>query len=204
MSLGQGQARTPHLGLLGRFAAGFAGSSFVVLALLSAIGSAVGTALSSRAQLVVTMVIVLTALSLDAYSLARRTWCPLTLRRQTPQKILYEHGARRAAVAWGLDTGLLFTTYRMSSIGWALFALALIGVVPWWIGIAYAAGFLVPLVLGCSVSSIWSGDAGTVVLARALAPRAWIARTLCVAALTVASVVVGGALAWHVIGSNGA
>jgi hypothetical protein len=134
------------------------------------------------------------ALLLDAYSLKHKTWCPITPRRQTPKAILHRYGARRAATAWGLDAGLVFTTYRVSSISWVLLALAPVGVTPWWAGLGYAAGFLVPLLLGCSLGPMVPGNDGTIAIAQALATRASAARMTCVAALTIAIAVTGASL----------
>jgi cytochrome c biogenesis protein CcdA len=68
-------------------------------------------------------------------------------RRQTPQRHTYRYGERRAALLWGLDTGLVFTTYRVTSLSWAALAVTALGLVPWWAGVAYALGFTVPLLV---------------------------------------------------------
>jgi hypothetical protein len=184
-----------YAGLIGRFAAAFVVSSFAVFALAGAMGAAVGRALPPEVRLAVAGLVFGAAFLLDLHSLRRKTWCPLTLRRQTPKAILYEHGPRRAAVAWGLDTGLVFTTYRMSSISWALLALGLLGIAPWWEGIGYAAGFLVPLLVGCTLGPLWHGDSATTVLAQALAKWPLAARATSVAALAAALTAVGASLA---------
>lgn len=184
MSLDQGQARKTHFSLMTRFAVAFAISSFIVFAISGAIGQLAKRALPSPAHVAVLFAALSVAILLDAYSLRRKTWCPITLRRQTPKMIYYDFGARRAALAWGADTGLVFTTYRMSSISWALLLLDLLGIAPWWVGLGYSAGFLVPLVLGCSIGSRWFGDPTG--LARALTGRETIARATCVLALVLA------------------
>ena len=46
---------------------------------------------------------------------------------------------------WGLDAGLVVTTYRVTSLSWAALAVTFFGVVPWWSGLAYALGFSIPL-----------------------------------------------------------
>jgi hypothetical protein len=195
MSLGQGQPLRTYYGLLGRFAMAFTASSFAVFGLAGAIGLTVAQVVPSAAREAAACGVLSAALLLDAYSLRRKTWCPVTLRRQTPKDILHRYGARRAATAWGLDAGLVFTTYRVSSISWAVLALALFGVAPWWAGLGYAAGFLVPLLLGCSLGPVVPGNDGTIALAHMLAGRSSLARTTCVAALTIAVAVVGASLA---------
>ncbi|MBO2459000.1 hypothetical protein [Actinomadura violacea] len=66
------------------------------------------------------------------------------LRRQTPQAYFYRLGPARGAFLWGLDTGLVVTTFRVTSLTWGALAVTVLGLVPWWAGVAYAAGFLVP------------------------------------------------------------
>ena len=185
MSLGQGQAQKTHFGLMARFAAAFVASSFIVFAILGAIGRPARLALPSTAQVVILFAVLSVAVLLDAYSLRRKTWCPITARRQTPKMIYYNFSPQRAALAWGADTGLVFTTYRVSSISWALLLLDLLGIAPWWVGLGYSAGFLVPMVFGCSLGSRWFGG-DTTGLARALTQRGTMARATCVLALLLA------------------
>ena len=68
-----------------------------------------------------------------------------TWRRQTPKQLLYRLGSARAAFVWGLDAGLVVTTFRVTSLSWAALTVTVLGLVPWWVGIAYALGFTVPL-----------------------------------------------------------
>jgi hypothetical protein len=186
MSLVQGQSLRPQLGLVARFAVAFAVASFTVFALAGLVGTAAVSLLPLTVQMASMCAVLLLALALDGYSLRRKTWCPVTLRRQTPKDIEYRLGPRAAAVAWGLDTGLVFTTYRMSSISWALLVLGLLGVAPWWVGAGYAAGFLVPLTLGLLLFRVPLDSERGNVLGHLLARRTAVARQACVAALAVA------------------
>lgn len=195
MSLGQGQSWKTHANLMARFACAFGVASFTVFALAAALGMAMSRALPTQARLAVVCAVLGAALALDWYSLRRKTWCPVTARRQTPKSIQYQHGIRRATVAWGLDTGLIFTTYRMSSIPWGLLTLGLLGITPWWAGLAYAAGFLIPLLAGCSLSALRAGDDATTALSRALLVRPFVARTACVTALAAAVITAAAQLA---------
>jgi hypothetical protein len=183
LSFGEGQARQAHAGLMVRFAVAFAASSFLVFALAGAIGQTAKQLLPSLVQAMALFVILSAAILLDLYSLRRKTWCPITPHRQTPKMIRHTFGERRAALAWGADTGLVFTTYRMSSISWAVLSLDLLGIAPWWVGLGYSAGFLVPLVLGCSLGSRRFGDSTG--LGVALARHGTVARATCVLALLV-------------------
>lgn len=75
-------------------------------------------------------------------------FCPITLRRQTPKALVYSGRIDRGlgTFIWGLDTGSAFSTYRVSFGTFAVFGAGLLGFAPGWIGLAYAAGFLVPLI----------------------------------------------------------
>ena len=186
MSLVEGQRRGRHAAQLGRFAAAFATSSFTVFALAGLFGLAAAHVLTSHARLAIACAVFSVALLLDAYSVRHRTWCPVTMHRETPRNIQLRSGARRTAVAWGVDTGLVFTTYRMTSISWALLALTVTGYAPWWIGIGYAAGFLVPVLLGTSVLRLRADRSDGTGLAVTLARYPQAARVACFAALAAA------------------
>jgi hypothetical protein len=66
-------------------------------------------------------------------------------RRQTPRRLFIMFGPAKGALLWGLDTGLMVTTFRVTSLTWATLALAVLGLLPWWAGVAYAAGFVIPI-----------------------------------------------------------
>lgn len=177
MSLGQGQSFNQYMRLMGLFATAFTVSSVTVFGIANSIGQLVARIVPADGRIAMALVVLMVSIAIDGYTIARKTWCPATPRRQTPKMIYYRHGARRAAVAWGLDTGLLLTTYRVSSMSWALLLFGLMGVTPWWIGLAYAAGFVVPLWLGSSMSGKFPGDSTAV--ARLLTGRQSIGRVLC-------------------------
>src|SRR5262245_7630236 len=194
MSLVQGQPLYGQLRLVGRFAVAFAAASFTMFALAGLAGTVTGNLLPLTAQVAATCAVLAVALAMGGYSLRRKTWCPVTLRRQTPKDILYRLGPRSAALAWGLDTGLVFTTYRMSSISWALLALGLLGVAPWWLGAGYAAGFLIPLSLGLVVYRVPADSARGSELGHLLQARTGVARQASVTALVIAMLISGGML----------
>lgn len=78
---------------------------------------------------------------------ARRRGMAYGLRRQTPKSV--GHDPRRpwwvTPTVWGADTGLIWTTFRVSSTSWALLAAALLGLAPPWAGAVYGVAFAVPL-----------------------------------------------------------
>jgi hypothetical protein len=65
-------------------------------------------------------------------------------RRQTPKWFMYRFGDRGSALLWGLDAGLVATTFRVTSLSWAALTLTVAGLLPWWAGALYAAGFVIP------------------------------------------------------------
>jgi hypothetical protein len=69
------------------------------------------------------------------------------IERQTPQRYLYEYRPWFGALLWGIDTGAVFTTFRVTLLSWVAVVLALLGRLPTLAGAAFAAGFLIPLVL---------------------------------------------------------
>jgi hypothetical protein len=85
------------------------------------------------------VLVVLILAEIEAFGLSTPMW-----RRQTPKWFMYRFGNRTTALFWGLDTGLVVTTFRVTSLSWAALSLAFFGVVPWWAGAAYALGFVVP------------------------------------------------------------
>lgn len=83
----------------------------------------------------------------DAIAITRNS-LPPGLKRQTAKSL-----AHNAALSWwvtplfwGLDTGLIWSTFRVSSTSWVLLIGALLNVVPPWGGLAYGLAFTLPLI----------------------------------------------------------
>jgi hypothetical protein len=139
---------------------GFLVSATMSFVVLRAIGQpAIALLRGPGRSYVVTSLLVLAAAFDSADVIRRRGYSLLSIRRQTPERIAREFGLKRAALAWGLDTGLGFTTYRVSAMYWLVVALALLGSVPWWIGAVYALGFLVPLATGWALPLVMPRNA---------------------------------------------
>ena len=145
-SVKQATRRRPVLSL----ALGFGVSALVVYAVVHAVGGAVlGGARSqqwiSQHMVATAAAAVLALLALvDTGVLGLRT--PMW-RRQTPKQLFNRYGPGKAALLWGLDTGLVFTTYRVTSLSWAALAITALGLVPWWSGLLYALGFVLPVLV---------------------------------------------------------
>jgi len=80
----------------------------------------------------------------DLRAMKRSTYCPIGWRRQTPRTLMRRHHMLVVATLWGLDTGLVVTTFRVAAVTWAALYLAALDLAPWWAGIAYGMGFIVP------------------------------------------------------------
>lgn len=127
---------------------GFSLSAVSLYAAVSAAGAWLFGGGPARASMwLVAGGILILLLALDV--LRARAGCTLgpSWRRQTPKRYMDQHAPATAAFAWGLDTGLVFTTFRVTSLSWAALAVTALGLVPWWIGAAYALGFCVPLLI---------------------------------------------------------
>ena len=120
-------------------AAGFLATSTAVFALVSALGAGLLGPWRSHPVSWVAAAVALGLFLLADARLRTPMW-----RRQTPKRFLYRYGDRRAALFWGLDAGLVGTTFRVTSLSWAALCLTLLGLVPWWAGVVYALGFALP------------------------------------------------------------
>lgn len=83
----------------------------------------------------------------DLLALKRGRYCPLGLLRQTPKSLMRRYAATIVVAAWGFDTGLAVTTIRVAAITWGALVMTGLGLSSWWIGLGYAFGFVVPLLI---------------------------------------------------------
>lgn len=148
-SLGQGGSPQSGPGAgsaVAWLSAGFLFSAVLTVAVVDLVGAAFGIPLiplSVRAWAAVSLCAAL--IPLDVASLRARTLCKITARRQTPKNLIYHYGPRRGPLMWGLDTGLLVTTLRVSAVTWAMVVLVFLNLAPWWLGLSYGVGFCIPL-----------------------------------------------------------
>ena len=126
-------------------ALGFIGSSSAVFAALYGIGAVWGQHLPATARLWAAVAILAACALADLAMLATGRVYSIGWSRQTPRRAVYQLGDRAGALIWGLDTGLVVTTFRISAATWAALGLALLNVAPAWTGVAYGLGFVLPL-----------------------------------------------------------
>ena len=128
------------------------GTAHVVAAALvvfsvSQVAPAVGALLPRKAVLLALAGAAVAGMLIDAQAASKRRWS-LGWARQTPKHLQYlgEH-AWITPYAWGFDSGLIVTTYRVSFTSWLLLLLALAGVAPPWAGVIYGIAFAIPLLV---------------------------------------------------------
>ena len=130
--------RRPLLALAG----GFIVSAVLIYAVLWITGLALGLPhLSVGVRLLVASGVILIGAAADSGRFPLRG---LSWQRQTPRIAWVMFGPTRAALLWGFDAGLAFTTYRITSLTWVGFGAALLHLAPWWSGLMYGAAFIIP------------------------------------------------------------
>lgn len=183
---GNSRRRLPAFALAG----GFVSSAVLIHAFLWIVGRSLDSVLplSSRWLGLAIVALIITAVDLIFGKNLRPA---LSWNRQTPRQAFFAFGPTRGALLWGLDTGLGFTTYRITSLTWIGFASAFFGIVPWWAGLLYALGFVVPILLDIFLPSRLDRGSGvyTSRLASAASPIMIVGRAL-VAILAAAGFVV--------------
>jgi hypothetical protein len=121
--------------------AGFAASATATFGLVWVSGTLIRTHLHIAWSLVYVLLFAACAVADLAHPRIRCS----AMRRQTPKRLIGSVPASIGGLVWGLDTGTVISTYRTSAASWAALTLAFAGWAPWWGGIAYAAGFGLPL-----------------------------------------------------------
>lgn len=119
----------------------------LVLFVVSQAAPVVGALLPRRPTLLAVAVASVVGIVIDSRAASLRQWS-LGVSRQTPKQLQFlgQH-AWITPYAWGIDTGLVVTTYRVSFCSWLLLILALLGVAPPWAGVFYGVSFAIPLLV---------------------------------------------------------
>lgn len=125
-----------------------AAAGFMVAVLYQA-GTVTSAHLPSHVRVAVCAAAAAVGIVLDARAIRRGTFT-VGLRRQTTKRL---SDGTETAPGWvtpccgGLDTGLVWTTFRMSCASWVLLFSSLLTVAPQWSGLVYGTCFGVPLVI---------------------------------------------------------
>lgn len=132
--------------MAGLFAIAFVAGAVLVFSIPGGAGALIWPGEGARMTGVVVVAALLFLLAVvDVVAMVRGTYCPLSWRRQTPKWLMRRGPWPFVAAAWGLDTGLFFTTFRVAAIGWgAMILTALRPAEAWHVGLAYGLGFALP------------------------------------------------------------
>jgi hypothetical protein len=153
---------TPDRRPAGMLALGFTVSAVGLYTALWLLGARVlGDVRSSPRAWLLAAVALGLLLALDALRARRPGTIGPSWRRQTPKDLDDRYGPTRAALLWGLDAGLVVTTYRVTSLSWAALAVVFFGLVPWWSGLAYALGFTLPILVAILAAPRRTDPTGT-------------------------------------------
>jgi hypothetical protein len=126
------------------FSCGFLLSAFSVFFVLSKVGEAVWTG-SMRTAVVLLIMAVSALLLVELRMIRRRRRFSIGPSRQTDKILQHVLPPWTVGFIWGADAGSAVTTFRTTVGTWVVVALCGLGLGVWWIGAAYALGFLVPL-----------------------------------------------------------
>lgn len=129
-----------------------AGAHIAMASLVVAVVYQVGTLFSGYVARPLALAIcagaAVVASCVDVRAVVRNTYT-VGLRRQTAKVLAHDPDRPWwvTALLWGLDTGLIWSTFRVSCTSWVLLLSALLNVAPQWSGFAYGIFFGVPLLV---------------------------------------------------------
>lgn len=132
--------------------AGHVATAFVVVAMLQLIGTLTFAHLPYAVRLWAVGVAAVAGVGIDIRAFIRKQFS-LCVARQTPKAMANEKSPRwwLTPLFWGMDTGTLMTTYRVSFASWVVLFAALLLVAPPYAGLVFGAAFGIPLVVAMFV-----------------------------------------------------
>lgn len=138
--------------------------------LIAELGRAATSALPTAGLIALVAPIALVGAALDLRAIIRGSFS-VGPHRQTPKALWQQAGEWWVApLLWGADTGLIWTTYRVSFCSWLLLLLAAIGIAPAWSGLIYGLALAIPLSVVVSVPRLGFANP-TSDRPRAMSPR---------------------------------
>lgn len=131
------------------FAAAFTAGSLVIFGTAYLVGAAAFRVVSlpSEWRVSCAAVILIALAFVDLLTIKKGRYCLLGWRRQTPKTLGRRYAVLTVVAAWGFDTGLAVTTFRVAAITWGALVMAGLGLSSWLIGFGYGLGFLLPLLI---------------------------------------------------------
>ncbi|HEX6686110.1 MAG TPA: hypothetical protein VF062_25275, partial [Candidatus Limnocylindrales bacterium] len=114
----------------------------LVVALLYQIGALTVGRIPATYAVAVCSVAAVAAVAVDLRAMRRRGYT-VGLKRQTAKRLAHSGGRPWwvTPLFWGLDTGLVWSTFRVSATSWVMLLSALLTVAPQYSGLVYGAFF---------------------------------------------------------------
>ena len=143
----KGSSTSVALRVSGVFAAAYTTGAIAIFGVVSMAGAALRIGeLSLQWRLAIAAASVVTFALADLVAIRKRSYCPLSWRRQTPQSLRFRYGVTTTVALWGFDTGLAVTTFRVAAFTWAALLLTFLRLASWKIGFTYALAFVIPVI----------------------------------------------------------
>ncbi|GII95823.1 hypothetical protein [Sinosporangium siamense] len=116
------------------------------VALIHQVGSVTAAYLPRDTAIAICVAATLIAIGVDFHAIRNNTYS-IGLKRQTAKSLAHQEGRPwwLTPLMWGLDTGMIWSTFRVSCTSWVLLLSALLNVAPQWSGLVYGLSFGVPL-----------------------------------------------------------
>jgi hypothetical protein len=120
----------------------------VVVAMVQLIGTLTFAHISLDVRVWACAVAAVGGVSIDTRAFVRRRFS-VCVARQTPKKLMHDPDRPwwLTPLLWGVDTGTMMSTYRVSFSSWILLLSALLAVAPAWSGFLFGASFGIPLIV---------------------------------------------------------
>jgi hypothetical protein len=119
-----------------------------VVAMVQLVGTLTFAHIPFEARVWACAVAALGGVAIDVRAFVRRTFS-LCVARQTPKRLSHDPNGRwwLTPLLWGVDTGTMMSTYRVSFSSWVVLLSALLVVAPAWAGLLVGACFALPLIV---------------------------------------------------------
>jgi hypothetical protein len=121
-------------------------AALVFVLAASQVGRLIAAVAGREARIAVVIVVAVVLAVTDVVAIGRGGMA-LGFRRQTPKSVADDPDRPWwvTPLIWGGDTGIIGSTFRVSSTSWVVLLAALAGLAPWWAGAVYGAAFVIPL-----------------------------------------------------------
>ncbi|TMR99086.1 hypothetical protein [Nonomuraea basaltis] len=125
-------------------------AAFLVM-LVYQVGTTLTGYVSRPVALVACSVAVVVAIAVDVRAAWKGSYS-LGIKRQTAKSLAHREGQPWwvTPLFWGLDTGLIGSTFRVSFTSWILLFGAFLNIFPQWGGLVYGTAFGIPLLIAVS------------------------------------------------------